>query len=300
MNSIKSLVSAAVEEYRQRTKVLSVLDNPNALMAEKAEAIKTVMSGNSSFWLEVTKITTHKSVTVSVPSTPEPATIPANQMPTKSMPAMPVQSATSPARKLQAEPDSAFKTWVGFLKSAANGGNPPWKALQNLTVKIFADTGTKLSQFNWELLFAAMKVANENGKYIIGNDANPAMIFQVAPLDLVSDYLFGLEGIVPSLTGEIFDGKGDAMPGWLCAKTSLALDAVGTIDARCTLSVQEDEVINRLLDALESKEVPEWLSAKAKTIWTGDEIVPVPVEKRILDRRWSGSGQLAEALSAVH
>lgn len=220
------------------------------------------------------------------------------------MPAKPAPvPATAPARTLIAEEPKTFvlengmKTWFGFLTGITRGNKVPWKALQSLTTKVFT-AGAKLTQERWELLFAALKKANESGNHILENAARPAAIFVAAPVELVDDYLFGQDGIVPPLTGEIVDCSGE-MPPWLCAKVSIALDAIEVVDAQGDgLGEQENKLFGNLLDAIETKNGPSWLVEKGRMIWgNGDpeSDEPEPATERI----GNGGARIIGDLSSV-
>jgi hypothetical protein len=277
---MRSIVSNAIEEFRLRTKVLAVLDNPSATMENRAEAIEIVLTGNPNFWLAVAKRTYRKPVSVPAPvpeirvtkpapaltETAQPAPVPAPQ----SRPVV----ATAPARTLQSNPAELLKTWIGYMRGIVNGKNMPWPAVQSLTTRIFT-AGMKLSRDEWELLFTAMKAANsrQNPQHIITRDAKPAKIFKAAPVELIEDFLFGHEGVVPSLTGEVADCDGE-LPVCLQAKTSIVLDAIEAVDNGNGLDEQEERLVNNLLNVVEAKNAPDWLIEKGKLIWGSSEDVP--------------------------
>ena len=120
-----------------------------------------------------------------------------------------------------------------------------------------------------------MKVAHECGQHIVNNDAEPAKLFAVAPVELVDDYLFGQDGILSSLTGEVADFDGQ-MPGWLCAKCSIALDAIKAMDDKQGLGEQGVARLYDFLKVIESKNPPRWLFEKGRNVWGAEEDTPLP------------------------
>ena len=211
---------------------------------------------------------------------PKLGPIPVQKYATPAKPVPAVLKPTAPARTIKpvqsAEFNStnALKTWLGQLGGIVKNGNAPWKVVQGTTARLFK-SGVKLTSDQWQLLFAAMKAAHECGQHIVNNDAKPAELFATAPAEMVDDYLFGQDGILPSLTGEVSDLYGP-MPEWLCAKCSIVLDAIKTVDDRQKLGEQEVARLDNFLKAIESKNPPRWLFEKGRNVWGAEEDTPFP------------------------
>lgn len=138
MASISSLVSNAIENLRKQVKVLATLDNPTSSLNERAEAIQSVLVGDSNFWLEIAKRTTttklkkvgvvvvkqvarpENTLTQQSPA-PKPGTVLLASMPTGSA----LQPKTAPARVpqgIQPRPKLATPTPVnGDFAAKLNG-----------------------------------------------------------------------------------------------------------------------------------------------------------------------------------
>lgn len=217
---------------------------------------------------------------VLLPAAPK-SSAPAKQVAVTPMIMKPVP-ATVPARVLGGDkapptPEASFSGLLGFLRGIVNGKNVPWEGVRSLVVKSFR-AGIKPSQSEWELLFAAMKVANEKGQHIVNNDAGPFVIFSAAPVELVDDLLFGQDGLVSSVTTEISKQTGQ-LPSWLCAKASIVLDAIEAVDLAGVDGlddVQEEKKVNQFLNAIEDKNGPQWLIEKGETIWNSGNADPKP------------------------
>lgn len=297
------MVDSGIEEFRKRTKVLSVLEDPRAPLADRAEAIRSVMLEKPEFWIEIARRTASKqtSAPVSAQPTVDPKTETAPAAKQETTPAKPAVPVTAPARTLTPESESNFILWVQLLKDATKDQKTPWKDLQVLTTKVFRSE-VKLSQYHWKLLFAAVKMADQRGSHVINNDAGPAKIFAMAPVELVDDLLFGQDGILRSLTREIRGIRGKT-PIWLYTRASIVLDAIAVVDENPGLDDQEDKQADDFFEALRSKNVPDWLATKAKMILGCGEEAPLVIEFKeppvLVDPNWRGNGQLGEALKAV-
>lgn len=206
----------------------------------------------------------------------------ADRAPT-SPPMQPPSSPVAPPRKLNEEADESaegiLQSWVKALEKAREGKDAPWKALQSLTAKVFA-SHVEIVGEQWELFFSVLKVANGCGQHVVNNETKPAEVFARAPKDLLSDLLFGLDGLVPAVTGEIRDYTG-SLPGWLCAKTSIILDAIEAVDNEEELGEQEAKLFGNLLRAIEDRHGPNWLVRKGNRIWGPDSPASQPATDKL-------------------
>lgn len=300
--SIRKIVLGTIENLRQQ---IAIWDDPNASSEAKGRVLSVLVGNDPHFWSEVAKraiirpastapmtkeeivrevekmetvaeplVSKQTTMVLSSATSPAPATAPARTLASVPTPA----STTAPARKIT-ESDGGLKTWVGFLTGAIKGSNIPWKTAQNLTTKLFLG-GVKLTQEQWTLFFAALKAADEKGNHLLDTKAKPATIFASAPVELVDDLLFGRDGILPSVTGEVADCDGK-MENWLCAKCSIVLDAVEAVDIGKEIGKQEEKLVEKFLNAIDQANGPDWLIEKGKMIWSGPQ-VPVGSTSRPL------------------
>jgi hypothetical protein len=197
-------------------------------------------------------------IKVVAPPAPKPAASPTA--------AKPVQ--TAPARTLV---DS--KKWFGFLRDIVGGktDQKTMRSVQGLTIQIFHD-GFKLLAEDWKLFFAALKAANKGGQHIVEKEANPPMIFKLAPVALVRDFIFGQDGFLVILLAEIGDHAKEEMAPWMCAKTNICLDAVEEVDIKSKLDDTEATWLGRLINLLKAKQGPGRLIQKAEDILNGADL----------------------------
>ncbi len=298
--SIRNSIAEKIEKIRQH---IGVWDDPKSSREEKAEALAKLVGNDPAVWSAIAAVVSRKPMTrfgeKGVARTEAKSSVASallaveNPKPARQKVVPKPVSATAPARVLD-EPmgDEVVKTWVGFLTGITRGSKIPWETCQRLTSKLF--TGGFLPTLEqWNLLFSAMKKANEVGRFIVGNSAKPAEIFASAPAELLEDYLFGQEGIVPHLTGEVKDAKVGGMPAWLCAKLSICLDAIEVLDEKRGLDEQEENLVGKFIDAIEGRNPPDWLFEKGRAFWGSSE------GQLLHDPKWKGDGRMATALSKV-
>ncbi len=188
--------------------------------------------------------------------------------PAPSVPGKPIQ--TAPARTLVNNTAAVFNTWLGYLRGIVAGKKDVilMKGVQNLTTRIFRE-GLKLTADNWTLFFSALMAAGKNGTHIIDRGANPSTIFMMAPVELVIDYIFGVDGFLVTVTGEIADCRGE-MAAWMIAKANVALDAVEAIEANAGLSDAQADQVNNLINTIENAGGPKLLVEKGDRIMGND------------------------------
>ena len=200
------------------------------------------------------------------PPAPKPTLVPATKPPAQE------KKATAPARELKGSdepkpfnPQNGYRTWVGFLNGVIRESNVPWPTLQGLTAKL-VEVNVQFTDDDFSLLFSAMKVANTRGQHIVGNKANPAKLFAMAPVTALDDLLFGQDGLLLAVTNEVAKQNGD-LPNWLCAKCSIVLDAIEVADTDNRLGEQEATLVDKFLGAMDEKNPPRWLAEKGQEVW---------------------------------
>lgn len=278
MAEIKNSVSVLIKKVALRLQKVAVVDSTFVLMVTAVVAamrLSNMMEEIHLLGLLVTCRFAEKGVAVpdgiaKIFAIEKPMVLPVKEAkPSATQPPTVVAklAATAPARILVPENGGVFKAWLGFLKGILKGTNSEevWKGIAGMTEQIFS-TRPELSEDQWNLLFSAIKIAKEKGKFIVNNRA--AMpVFTNAPVQLVGDYLFGQYGIVPSLTGEITDSGEKTMPSWMQAKASICLDAIAAVDDRKGLGDQEEKLVESLLDAFDRVNAPKWLIEKGQIVW---------------------------------
>lgn len=196
-------------------------------------------------------------------------------------------------------PENSARTWRGFMggiiKGSIRHGNQSWSTLRNLTTSLSRHDYEFLETDFTELLFPAMKIADEMGDHIVENDANPAKLFAMAPPMALDDLLFGQDGLVARATKQT-EEKNSSLPPWFCAKMSIIVDAILVADTGSRLGEQEVACVNRLFDVVEAKNPPSWLTKKIEE-WGDNE--PIPQAPPATEKVGNGGARIVGNLSSV-
>jgi len=214
MKSIKNLVSDAIEEFRQRTKVLATLDNPNASLAEKAMALKAVLDEDSNFWQALVKrMACKKTISVQVPTPTKSVVVTVTPAPVTSVAhATPALPATAPARMLKPQSNGnngkvISGDFASKLAGAAevldletpltkfravlgqNGrGKDYWDECRALLIEVLKG-GLLKEETDWRLLAEKMK----RNLFFSGRAAE--VFLERCPKDVLEDLLVGQSGL---------------------------------------------------------------------------------------------------------
>jgi hypothetical protein len=124
-----------------------------------------------------------------------------------------------------------------------------------------------LSSEDWNLLFAAMKVAWEKGRYVLSEKSDQAAVFMYFPQDLVWQWVFGVgEGIwqtplIIQITRKIATQcqKGCGMPPNFCAEVASVTTAAWAVADQKGLTKDEYVLVQNLFDTVDTVRGPAWL-----------------------------------------
>jgi hypothetical protein len=165
-------------------------------------------------------------------------------------------SVTAPARTLG--PD----TLLGYLKNIVDGIYIDWAIVQEAAGKFFR-TGGCLVNGGWDTLVSAMKIVDAKGGYILPADVVQA-VFGKMPANLLSDLLFGQDGLVLSAC-KALEIPGGKMP---YARLSTLLKATESLNLNHGLDDQENHVFGRFLSGLRKKNAPQDLIEDGENLFT--------------------------------
>ena len=179
----------------------------------------------------------------------------------------------APARELRApeqEPSlpDLKKTFLAFLTAISRGDSVPWPAVQKGALNLFKSS-VKLALGEWGLLFTAMKMAAEKGKYIVSSDVVWAQAFyKEVPTGMLEDYVFGQDGALVQFMASLHDLRGQ-MPSWMVAKAHVTLDLINIVDEGLPEGLDKHSLtrVEDLEKLLDSKDAPDSLFEKLWYSW---------------------------------
>lgn len=273
--SIKSLITARIDKIRAQ---IAVWENPKASLEAKGAAIAEIVGNDPAFWSQIARVAGRVKKTVAIKILPEtqltatpiaPAPEPVVE-PVLSHPPAPVRPADAPPRKLtspeQKTPEQRRDTWHRWLAQFVSGECRIDAEKTRSLTKSIIKSGVKLDMTHWKTLFDAMLKAYSERFYLIDSRLGKAEFFSSAPPNLLRDFAFGKNGLLPSTNAEISECNG-AMPSWLCAKSYLVFSVIKAADMQSPLDKKERRLVEAFIDGIEQNNGPDNLLGKCREVY---------------------------------
>lgn len=282
MKSLKQIIEKRLAEIRE---AIETLDNLGASVEARADAIRQIVGGDPEFWLGLEKTLRPKPATMKAEeispfevvkmeeATRKPvAVLPQVPLPNPA-PKKPVASEVSSAREL----DDPVRELKGELKRfLGERGDVP--RIKHLVKKVFSE-GYLLGHDFWEIFFQALSKADACRIFFLDRNVLDE-IWQSAPKDFLSDYVFGQDGLL--IKNLAFLSEKNQMQPHDVGRVYTLLGILRVIDGpeENLLSDHEVHQVKRVLRAVSDLKGPDDLVEQLR-VFVGPDTPPAPKEEVI-------------------
>lgn len=180
---------------------------------------------------------------------------------------------TAPARKIepaQQNPEEKRRKLFEILQSFVSGKMIKVPETVGFVASVVA-ASTDFSTEQWQIMLDAVK-KNSQAHLPLFKREVATKIFNAAPIEMLSDAVFGQDGLFVRVFAQLSELGEKGMPGGLKAACFTLANATDAFDRRIEGGLDEQEIaqVGRLIGMIEAADGPENLLGELRTIFSGD------------------------------